>query len=51
MARLKVLRLAVGVMMLLAATGVAVAQTWTVASPTTIFHLWRFDGEYFPGTG
>ncbi len=51
MARLKVLRLAVGVMLLLAATGVAVAQTWTVGSPTSLFHLWRFDGEYFAGTG
>ena len=50
MARLKVLRLAVGVMLLLAAANVAVAQTW-VNGPVTGFGYWRFDGEYFAGTG
>jgi hypothetical protein len=51
MARLRVFRRAAGVVLLLAAAGVAVAQTWTVGTPTSLFHLWRFDGEYFPGTG
>jgi hypothetical protein len=50
MARLKVLRLVVGVLLLLAATSVATAQSWT-AAPNSTFHFWRFDGEYFPGTG
>jgi len=50
MARLKVLRLAVGVLLLLAATSVATAQVWT-AGPSSTFHFWRFDGEYFPATG
>ena len=50
MAKLKVLKLAVCAMLLLAAANVAVAQTW-VNGPVTGFGYWRFDGEYFPGTG
>jgi hypothetical protein len=50
MARLKVLKLAVCALLLLAAANVAVAQSWT-NGPVTTFGYWRFDGEYFPGTG
>jgi len=50
MARLRVLRLAVCAMLLLAAANVAVAQSWT-NGPVTAFGYTRFDGEYFPGTG
>jgi hypothetical protein len=50
MTRLKVLKLAVCAVLLLAAANVAVAQTWT-NGPVTGFDYTRFDGEYFPGTG
>ena len=55
MAKLRVLKLAVCAMLLLAAANVAVAQTWT-NGPVTGFGYTRFDGEHsryrqglFPG--